>query len=87
MWAKAHSRPELPPPVCCLIDLLVYDLTLLFYLQVKQNHPDFKRKDGGHSLWLNRVPKWVLSELKGKEFDVPVLKSKQANEGRGEHGI
>nr|XP_011460464.1 PREDICTED: protein OSB3, chloroplastic/mitochondrial-like isoform X2 [Fragaria vesca subsp. vesca] len=51
---------------------------------VKENHPDFKRKDGGHSLWLNKVPKWVLSELKGKEFDVPVLKSKQANEGRGD---
>ncbi|PRQ29990.1 putative primosome PriB/single-strand DNA-binding protein [Rosa chinensis] len=51
---------------------------------VKRNHPDFKCKDGGHALWLNKVPQWVLSELKGMEFDVPILKPKQANEGRGD---
>ncbi|XP_050369797.1 LOW QUALITY PROTEIN: protein OSB4, chloroplastic-like [Argentina anserina] len=51
---------------------------------VKQTYPDFKRNDGGHAIWLNKAPRWVLSELKGKKFDVPVLKSNQSNEGRGD---
>ncbi|KAK9927346.1 hypothetical protein M0R45_024533 [Rubus argutus] len=51
---------------------------------VKRNHPDFKRKDGGHSLWFNKTPQWVSSELEGKKFDVQIQKSKQANERRGD---
>ncbi|XP_054786156.1 protein OSB2, chloroplastic-like isoform X2 [Prosopis cineraria] len=45
--------------------------------------PDFKRKDGTLSLWLDRAPIWVLSELEGLEFDALILKSKQAKEQNG----
>lgn len=55
------------------------------YLQVKPKHPDFKRKDGVTSLWLDSAPKCVLSELGGQQLDVPTQnsKSKQVNELKG----
>lgn len=34
-------------------------------------HPDFKKKDGSVALWLNQVPKEILSELKDAKFDIP----------------
>lgn len=52
---------------------------------VNPRHPDFKRKDDGLSLWLNKAPKWVLSKLKGLEFDVKIPKTKQVKEeGKGD---
>ncbi|GAV83843.1 hypothetical protein CFOL_v3_27288 [Cephalotus follicularis] len=36
---------------------------------VKPKFPDFKRKDGSQSIWLNRAPLWVISKLEGVEFD------------------
>ncbi|XP_057992185.1 protein OSB2, chloroplastic isoform X3 [Hevea brasiliensis] len=39
-------------------------------------HPDFKRKDGGVALWLDRAPGWILSELEKLEFH-KIPKSKQ----------
>ncbi|KAA8535703.1 hypothetical protein F0562_030706 [Nyssa sinensis] len=44
---------------------------------VNPKHPDFKHKDSGDALWLDRAPKWVLSELEGLEFDVQLRKTKQ----------
>ncbi|XP_061368863.1 protein OSB3, chloroplastic/mitochondrial-like isoform X2 [Gastrolobium bilobum] len=46
--------------------------------KTNERAPDFKHKETGQVLWLNRAPTWVLSKLKGLEFDVPVVKSKQA---------
>ncbi|KAK7379950.1 hypothetical protein VNO78_32218 [Psophocarpus tetragonolobus] len=46
-------------------------------------YPDFKRKDDNVSLWLNKAPTWVSSKLKGLDFDVPLIKSKKAKDGRG----
>ncbi|OMO92375.1 Primosome PriB/single-strand DNA-binding protein, partial [Corchorus olitorius] len=43
---------------------------------VKPKHPDFKRKVGGLSLWLDSASKSVLSKLEGLQFDVPFQKSK-----------
>ncbi|TQD98442.1 hypothetical protein C1H46_016043 [Malus baccata] len=51
---------------------------------VKPNYPDFKRKEGGHALWLEKAPKSVLSELEGLHFDVQIQKSKQVKESKGE---
>ncbi|XP_044509029.1 protein OSB2, chloroplastic-like isoform X2 [Mangifera indica] len=48
---------------------------------VNSRHPDFKRKDGGLALWLNRESEWVLSQLDGVEFDVQTPKQKNAKEG------
>ncbi|KAL2321390.1 hypothetical protein Fmac_030359 [Flemingia macrophylla] len=50
---------------------------------VNPKHPDFKRKDGSDSLWLNRATTWVLPKLKGLEFDVPVAISNKANDFKG----
>ncbi|CAJ1951622.1 unnamed protein product [Sphenostylis stenocarpa] len=50
---------------------------------VNPKYPDFKRKDGSVSLWLNKATTWVLPKLKGLEFDVPVVKSKKAKDGKG----
>ncbi|KAI4352714.1 hypothetical protein L6164_006936 [Bauhinia variegata] len=48
---------------------------------VNPRYPDFKRKDGRVSLWLdNKAPKWVLSKLEGLEFDVHVAKPTQSKE-------
>ncbi|CAN8246096.1 unnamed protein product [Cochlearia groenlandica] len=46
---------------------------------VKPRHPDFKRKKGCHSLWLNQAPDWALPKLEGLQFDVfvPKVKLKQ----------
>ncbi|KAJ0083102.1 hypothetical protein Patl1_11639 [Pistacia atlantica] len=49
---------------------------------VKSGHPDFKRKDGGLSLWLTKSSGWVLSHLDGIEFDVRTPKQKIAKEGK-----
>lgn len=46
------------------------------FVQVKPRHPDFKGKDGGLSLWLDKVPDWVLPKLNGLELDVFVPKGK-----------
>ncbi|ESW24981.1 hypothetical protein PHAVU_004G177000 [Phaseolus vulgaris] len=50
---------------------------------VNPKYPDFKRKDGTGSLWLNTATTWVLPKLKGLEFDVPVVKCKNAKDGKG----
>lgn len=50
---------------------------------VKPKYPDFKRKDGDISLWLDSAPKWVLSELEGLQFDVRSQKSTQVNQHKG----
>ncbi|TKY44506.1 OSB3 [Spatholobus suberectus] len=50
---------------------------------VNPKHPDFKRKDGSVSLWLNKSPTWVLPKLKGLQFDVPAAKSKKAKDCKG----
>ncbi|VVA93164.1 unnamed protein product [Arabis nemorensis] len=48
------------------------------YRESKQNgsvhpkYPDFKKKDGSVSLWLNKAPKEILSDLKDVKFDIPV---------------
>ncbi|XP_010529300.1 PREDICTED: protein OSB2, chloroplastic isoform X2 [Tarenaya hassleriana] len=47
---------------------------------VKPRHPDFKRKDGSLSLWLNKAPDWVLPELEGIKFDVPVSKPREVKQ-------
>ncbi|MBA0782217.1 hypothetical protein Gotri_003076 [Gossypium trilobum] len=41
---------------------------------VKPKYPDFKRKDGVHSLWLNSAPQWVIPKLEGLKFDIPKVK-------------
>lgn len=46
-------------------------------------YPDFKCKDGSTALWLDRAPKWFLSELKGLEVDIPVVKTKKEKDGKG----
>lgn len=43
---------------------------------VKARHPDFKKKGGSTSLWLENAPRWVLEGLEGLEFDVYAPKSK-----------
>ncbi|CAL0321870.1 unnamed protein product [Lupinus luteus] len=48
---------------------------------VTTKFPDFKRKDGSLSIWLDGTPKWVLPKLEALEIDVPVVKPKQANAG------
>ncbi|XP_027922400.1 protein OSB3, chloroplastic/mitochondrial-like isoform X2 [Vigna unguiculata] len=50
---------------------------------VHPKHPDFKRKDGSVSLWLSNCTTFVLSKLKGLEFEVPVVKSKKAKDSKG----
>ncbi|KAK7363948.1 hypothetical protein VNO80_12233 [Phaseolus coccineus] len=50
---------------------------------VNPKYPDFKRKDGSGSLWLNNATTWVLPKLKGLEFDVPVIKPKKAKDSKG----
>lgn len=47
---------------------------------VKPRHPDFKRKDGSLSLWLNKAPDWVLPQLEGLKFDVPVSKPREVKQ-------
>ncbi|XP_065861675.1 protein OSB3, chloroplastic/mitochondrial-like [Euphorbia lathyris] len=47
-------------------------------------HPDFKRKDGGLVMWLDRAPAWALSELETLHFDVQMARSKQAKLAKGE---
>jgi len=56
---------------------------LIYLVQVNPKYPDFKRKDGTGSLWLNTATTWVLPKLKGLEFDVPVVKCKNAKDGKG----
>ncbi|XP_015581088.2 protein OSB2, chloroplastic [Ricinus communis] len=51
---------------------------------VNPKHPDFKRKDGGVALWLNKAPRWILSELEKLEFDVQIPKSKQVKQHKGD---
>ncbi|KAK7272772.1 hypothetical protein RJT34_29595 [Clitoria ternatea] len=51
---------------------------------VKPKYPDFKRKDGSVSLWLNQAPSWFLPKLKGLEFYAPDDKSKQAKGSKGD---
>ncbi|EOX96863.1 Plastid transcriptionally active 9, putative [Theobroma cacao] len=51
---------------------------------VKPKYPDFKHKDSGLALWLDSAPKWVLSELEGLQFDVPIQKPKQLNRHKGD---
>ncbi|XP_045790339.1 protein OSB2, chloroplastic-like [Trifolium pratense] len=51
---------------------------------VKPKYPDFKRKDGSSSIWIDRAPQWVLSKLKELEFDAAVVKSKQGKESKGD---
>ncbi|XP_012574795.1 protein OSB2, chloroplastic-like isoform X2 [Cicer arietinum] len=48
---------------------------------VSPRYPDFKRKDGSAPIWIDRAPKWVLSRLQELEFDIPVVKPKQAKDG------
>ncbi|KAL3531907.1 hypothetical protein ACH5RR_005428 [Cinchona calisaya] len=43
---------------------------------VKEKHPDFKHKDDGSPLWLNKAPKWVFSGLERLDFDAHVPKQK-----------
>lgn len=47
---------------------------------VSPKHPDFKNKDSGIGIWLNRAPKFVLPELEVLEFDVPFQKMKKADD-------
>ncbi|XP_017254727.1 protein OSB4, chloroplastic isoform X1 [Daucus carota subsp. sativus] len=47
---------------------------------VKPNYPDFKNKDSGAALWLDRAPDWVLPGLEGLEFDAPLQKGKKADD-------
>ncbi|XP_022762604.1 protein OSB2, chloroplastic [Durio zibethinus] len=51
---------------------------------VKPKFPDFKHKDHDLSLWLDCAPKWVLSELKGPQYDGPTQKSNQVNQLKGD---
>ncbi|MED6148545.1 hypothetical protein PIB30_054108 [Stylosanthes scabra] len=51
---------------------------------VNPRFPDLKRKDGNGAVWLNKAPSWVLSRLKELKFDVPVVKSKQAKDSKGD---
>jgi len=55
----------------------------IFLVQVNPKYPDFKRKDGSGSLWLNKATTWVLPKLEGLEFDVPVIKSKKTKDSKG----
>jgi len=55
----------------------------IYIVQVHPKHPDFKRKDGSVSLWLSNCTTFVLSKLKGLEFEVPVVKSKKAKDSKG----
>ncbi|KAJ7969472.1 Protein OSB3, chloroplastic/mitochondrial [Quillaja saponaria] len=48
--------------------------------KVNPKYPDFKSKDGDLALWLDKAPRWVLSKLEEIEFDVQIVKSKQASE-------
>ena len=48
---------------------------------MKPNYPDFKNKDSGAALWLDRAPDWVLPGLEGLEFDAPLQKGKKAGDG------
>ena len=47
-------------------------------------YPDFKCKDGSHSLWLSSAPQWISSKLEGLDFDVQIQKSKDVNGSKGE---
>ncbi|XP_021901600.1 protein OSB3, chloroplastic/mitochondrial-like isoform X2 [Carica papaya] len=51
---------------------------------VKPKFPDFKRKDGGHALWLNKIPRLVLKKLETVELDRPVSKFKQFKQQKGD---
>lgn len=46
---------------------------------VNPRYPDFKRKDGSLSLWLNKAPQWFLSELNLKS-DTPTLEPKKGGD-------
>lgn len=70
--------------VCYQADFAGKSFDIIVSLQVNQNYPDFKSKDGSHALWLNKAPQPVLSELEGMKFDVQIQKSKQAKESKGE---
>ncbi|XP_059649798.1 protein OSB2, chloroplastic-like [Cornus florida] len=50
---------------------------------VKPNYPDFKHKDSGLALWIDRAPKWFLTKLEGLEFDVQPPGMKQVKGSRG----
>lgn len=50
---------------------------------VNPKYPDFKRKDGSVSLWLNNATTWVLPKLEGLEFGSPVAKSNKAKDFKG----
>nr|KYP60349.1 hypothetical protein KK1_015804 [Cajanus cajan] len=50
---------------------------------VNPKYPNFKRKDGSVSLWLNNATTWVLPKLEGLEFDSPVAKSNKAKDFKG----
>lgn len=50
---------------------------------MKPKFPDFKRKDGGHALWLNKIPRLVLKKLETVELDRPVSKFKQFKQQKG----
>lgn len=50
---------------------------------VKPNYPDFKHKDSGLSLWLNRAPKWLWPQLEGLEFTAQLPKVKQGKSSGG----
>lgn len=51
--------------------------------QVNPKYPDFKRKDGNVSIWLDKGSKSVLSRLKELEFDTPPVKPKQTKDSKG----
>lgn len=51
---------------------------------VNPKYPDFKRKDGNVSIWLDKASKSVLSRLKELEFDTPPVKPKQTKDSKGD---
>ncbi|GER43478.1 organellar single-stranded DNA binding protein 3 [Striga asiatica] len=50
---------------------------------VKERHPDFKHKDSGNGLWVDRAPDWVLLGLAKLEFDVMFLRPRLSQGGEG----
>ncbi|CAA0842904.1 Protein OSB3- chloroplastic/mitochondrial [Striga hermonthica] len=51
---------------------------------VKERHPDFKHKDSGNGLWVDRAPDWVLPGLTKLEFDIKFLRTRLSQGGEGE---
>lgn len=45
--------------------------------RINPKSPDFKHKENGVALWLNRAPKWVVSELEEHKLDDAVCSSGQ----------